>query len=71
MALHAMDIPAVSLTGAQAGSYRRRSYQSKDSEHHPRQVHALLDKGNVVIVAGFQARRPKGISRPLAAADRT
>ena len=48
MALHALDIKAVSLTGSQAGiSYGRRSYQGQNPDHQTcKQVHALLDDGN-------------------------
>ena len=35
IALHALGIPAVSMTGAQAGHrHRRRPYQGQDSQHH-------------------------------------
>ena len=58
MALHAQGVKAISLTGAQAGI-------TTDSAHgralianvEPRRVRAELDRGNVVIVAGFQGQR--------------
>jgi aspartate kinase len=57
MALHAQGVKAISLTGAQAGI-------TTDSAHgralianvEPRRVRAELDRGNVVIVAGFQGQ---------------
>ena len=61
MALHAMDIPAVSLTGAQAGIMTDGVHtKAKIQNITPKQVHALLDKGNVVIVAGFQGQTAEG-----------
>jgi len=61
MALHALDIPAVSLTGAQAGIVTDGVHtKAKIQNITPRQVHALLDKGNVVIVAGFQGQTVDG-----------
>jgi len=55
MALEAMGYEAISLTGAQAGIrtdavYSRARIQKVD----PERVVAELDKGNIVIVAGFQ-----------------
>jgi aspartate kinase len=55
MALHSMDYPAISLTGAQAGiktdtTYSRARIQQID----PKRVVRELEKGNIVIVAGFQ-----------------
>jgi aspartate kinase len=55
MALHAMGHDAISLSGGQAGIrtdkvHRKARIQSID----PKRVHAELDKGRVVIVAGFQ-----------------
>ena len=61
MALHAMDIPAASLTGAQAGITTDGVHsKAKIKNITPEQVHALLDQGNVVIVAGFQGRTTEG-----------
>jgi aspartate kinase len=61
MALHAMDIPAASLTGAQAGITTDGVHsKAKIKNITPAQVHALLDQGNVVIVAGFQGRTTEG-----------
>src|SRR5450432_2110870 len=61
IALHALNIPAVSLTGAQAGIVTD-SVHTKAKIHNitPKQVHELLDAGNVVIVAGFQGETKDG-----------
>jgi aspartate kinase len=61
IALHALKIPAVSLTGAQAGIVTD-SVHTKAKIHNitPRQVHEQLDSGHVVIVAGFQGETAQG-----------
>src|SRR5688500_19125494 len=57
MALHALEVPAVSLTGPQAGIVTDGVHtKAKIQNITPKQVHALLDAGNVVIVAGFQGQ---------------
>ncbi len=61
MALQAIGVPAVSLTGAQAGIVTDRVHtKAKIQNITPRQVHALLDNGQVVIVAGFQGQTQEG-----------
>ena len=61
IALHAMGIPAVSMTGAQAGIVTDGVHtKAKIKNITPKQVHALLDAGNVVIVAGFQGQTSQG-----------
>ncbi len=61
MALHALDMPAVSLTGAQAGILTDGVHtKARIQNITPAQVHKLLDGGNVVIVAGFQGQTPEG-----------
>jgi len=61
MALHAIGIPAVSLTGAQAGILTDGVHtKAKIQNITPKQVHALLDAGQVVIVAGFQGQTTEG-----------
>ncbi len=61
MALHSLEIPAVSLTGAQAGIVTDGVHtKAKIQNITPKQVHALLKAGNVVIVAGFQGQTPDG-----------
>ena len=61
MALHALDVPAISLTGAQAGIVTDGVHtKAKIQNITPKQVHALLNDGNVVIVAGFQGQTVDG-----------
>ena len=61
MALHALQLKAVSLTGAQAGIVTDGVHtKAKIQNITPKQVHALLDDGNVVIVAGFQGQTQEG-----------
>lgn len=61
MALHALGVDAVSLTGAQAGILTDGVHtKAKIQNITPKQVHALLDSGKVVIVAGFQGQTPEG-----------
>jgi aspartate kinase len=61
IALHALNVPAVSLTGAQAG-ITTDGVHTKAKIHNisPKKVHELLKQGNVVIVAGFQGETPEG-----------
>ena len=57
MALHAMGVPAISLTGAQAGITTDGTYgRARIAGIEPRRVRAELEGGKVVIVAGFQGR---------------
>lgn len=61
IALHALNVPAISLTGAQAGILTDGVHtKAKIANITPKKVHALLDAGNVVIVAGFQGQTPEG-----------
>lgn len=61
MALQALGVPAVSLTGAQAGIVTDGVHtKAKIRNITPKQVHAWLDSGYVVIVAGFQGQTPEG-----------
>ncbi len=61
MALHSLGIDAVSLTGAQAGIVTDGVHtKAKIQNITPKKVHALLDSGKVVIVAGFQGQTPEG-----------
>src|SRR5438270_10420333 len=53
MALHALDVEAISLTGAQAGIVTDGVHtKAKIQDINPKQVHSLLDAGKVVIVDG-------------------
>ena len=57
MALHAQGVSAISLTGAQAGITTDASHgRARIANVEPRRVRAELDRGNVVIVAGFQGQ---------------
>src|SRR5918911_2223236 len=57
IALHALGFPAVSLTGAQAGIVTDGVHtKAKIQNITPKQVHAFLNEGKVVIVAGFQGQ---------------
>src|SRR5215475_8889029 len=48
MALHALEVPAISLTGAQAGIMTDGVHtKAKIQNISPKQVHALLNDGNV------------------------
>ncbi len=61
MALHALDLAAVSLTGSQAGILTDDVHtKAKIQDIDPKEIHSLLDAGNVVIVAGFQGRTADG-----------
>jgi aspartate kinase len=61
IALQALGVPAVSLTGAQAGIVTDGVHsKAKIQDITPRQVHALLKQGQVVIVAGFQGQTMEG-----------
>ncbi len=61
IALHSLGLEAVSLTGAQAGIVTDGVHtKAKIQNITPKQVHTLLDAGNVVIVAGFQGQTDEG-----------
>ncbi len=61
MALHDRGVSAVSLTGPQAGMTVTGRYGSGViSEIRPERIHRLLEKGRVVIVAGFQGMNALG-----------
>ncbi|MDP8903999.1 MAG: aspartate kinase [Chloroflexota bacterium] len=55
MALHALGVPAISLTGAQAGIRTDPSHgRARIANVEPARVRQELERGRVVIVAGFQ-----------------
>ncbi len=55
MALHSTGYPAISLTGAQAGIRTDSAYsRARILQIEPKRVLRELEKGNIVIVAGFQ-----------------
>ena len=66
MALHALGIEAISMTGAQAGiktdlSHTRARIVSMNCDR----IEASLEKGSVVIVAGFQGANEEGTTTTL------
>src|SRR3954471_6888710 len=61
IALHALDIPAVSMTGAQAGIVTDGVHtKAKIQNITPKRIHDLTNQGRVVIVAGFQGETVEG-----------
>lgn len=61
IALHSLGIRAISLTGAQAGIVTDGVHtKAKIQNITPKQVHRLLNEGQVVIVAGFQGQTVEG-----------
>jgi len=61
MTIDAMGEKVISLTGPQAGIAADLDYtKAKIKKIDPKKVNAQLNKGNIVIVAGFQAINPKG-----------
>jgi aspartate kinase len=62
MALHAIDVPAISLTGAQAGITTDGTYgKARIAGVDPARVRREIDAGRVVIVAGFQGQSAKAL----------
>jgi aspartate kinase len=61
IALQALGVPAISLTGAQAGIVTDGVHsKARIKDITPKQIHALLKQGQVVIVAGFQGQTMEG-----------
>jgi aspartate kinase len=61
MALQGLGAKAVSLTGAQAGIVTDGLHtKAKIANITPKRVHAFLDDGNIVTIAGFQGETPDG-----------
>lgn len=55
IALNNMKVPAISLTGAQAGIYTNKNYGNAEIEYiNKNLIHQYLETGNTVVVAGFQ-----------------
>jgi aspartate kinase len=61
MALHALDVPAVSRTGSQAGILTDPAHTRARITHiSGGDIREQLDAGKVVILAGFQGHSPEG-----------
>src|SRR5438445_1920660 len=61
ISLHALGLPAASLTGAQAGIVTDGVHtKARIQNITPKRIHELLNEGNVVIVAGFQGQTIEG-----------
>jgi aspartate kinase len=61
IALHSLEVPAVSLTGAQAGIVTDGVHtKARIQNITPKKIHELLHQGKVVIVAGFQGQTIEG-----------
>src|SRR5919204_2173509 len=61
MALHALGVPAISLSGPQAGITTDGRYgKARIASIEPDRVRRELEGGKVVIVAGFQGRAETG-----------
>ncbi|MFN8630738.1 MAG: aspartate kinase [Chloroflexota bacterium] len=62
MALHALSVPAISLTGPQAGITTDGTYgKARIAGVDPARIHQEIAAGKVVIVAGFQGQSAKAI----------
>lgn len=66
IALNAMNIPAISLTGAQAGILTDQTYGNAEIIRiHPDGIRKHLDQGKAVIVTGFQGVDEEGNTTTL------
>ncbi len=64
MALHSLGVPAISLTGAQAGITTDGRYgMARIANIEPARVRAEIDAGKVVIVAGFQGQSAAAVGQ--------
>ncbi|HSK53262.1 MAG TPA: aspartate kinase [Clostridia bacterium] len=62
MALHALGVPAISLTGPQAGITTDGRYgKARIANIEPRRIRNEVDGGKVVIVAGFQGQSAEAV----------
>ncbi|MFL5775012.1 MAG: aspartate kinase [Chloroflexota bacterium] len=72
MALHALGVKAISLSGPQAGITTDGRYgKARIASIEPARVRRELDEGKVVIVAGFQGRAETAAGGDVAGADIT
>jgi len=61
IALQTLNVPAVSMTGSQAGILTDSVHtKARIQNITPKRIHELLKAGNVVIVAGFQGETSEG-----------
>ena len=66
MALHAIGVPAASVTGRQAGIRTTGSHtRGRILDIDPSQMRELLDSGHSLVVAGFQGVAPDGVIHTL------
>ncbi len=64
MALHALEVPAISLTGPQAGITTDGRYgRARIANVEPVRIRGEIDRGNVVIIAGFQGQSAAAIGQ--------
>jgi aspartate kinase len=60
MALHDLDVEAISFTGSQSGILTDRTHRAaRIRDVRPERIRAELERGRVVIVAGFQGVNPE------------
>jgi aspartate kinase len=72
MALHALGVPAISLSGPQAGiTTDARHGKARIASVEPQRVRSEIESGKVVIVAGFQGRTGTAAGGDVHAADIT
>ena len=60
MAFRSLGQPAISLTGAMAGMRTDAHTKGRILGLEPKRVHEELDKGNIVVIAGFQGTDAEG-----------
>ncbi|GAB1402543.1 aspartate kinase [Elusimicrobiota bacterium] len=61
MTIQSQGESAIALTGPQAGIYADLEHsKARVTKIVPKKIFSLLDKGNIVVVAGFQGLNPKG-----------
>jgi len=66
MALHEIDVPAVSVTGRQAGIHTRGSHtRGRIEDIDPSYMKRELEAGKTLVVAGFQGITPEGMIHTL------
>ncbi len=66
MALNALGVKAISLSGAEAGILTDRFHtKARIANISPKQIQELLEEDYIVIVAGFQGQTPEGETTTL------